>query len=58
MRWSHWKLSRVGVVFERVDEDGEVVSKEKQKILENNGEGKVFEEGKIEVVTTEEEDVA
>lgn len=58
MRWSHWKLSSVGVVFERVDEDGEVVSKEKQKILENNGEGKVFEEGKIEVVTTEEEDVA
>ncbi|KAG9194263.1 hypothetical protein G6011_04298 [Alternaria panax] len=49
MMWSHWKLSRVGVVFERVDEEGHVVSKDKQKV----SKGKTSQEGKIEVVTTE-----
>lgn len=53
MIWSHWKLSRVGVVFERVTADGRVVSKGvDEEDMRNRGE--VFEEGKFEVVTSEE----
>jgi hypothetical protein len=43
--WSHWKLSRVGVLFERVDGEGKVVSKAEEKEMRELGV--VFEEGKV-----------
>ncbi|KAI4908463.1 uncharacterized protein J4E92_010862 [Alternaria infectoria] len=43
--WSHLKLSRVGVVFERVDGEGRVIGKEEEK--EMREKGVVFEEGKV-----------
>ncbi|KAI4639723.1 hypothetical protein J4E93_009077 [Alternaria ventricosa] len=43
--WSHLKLSRVGVVFERVDGEGRVIGKEEEK--EMREKGVVFDEGKV-----------
>jgi hypothetical protein len=43
--WSHFKLSRVGVLFERVDEEGKVISKGEEMNMRNAGV--VFEEGRV-----------
>ncbi|KAI4952670.1 hypothetical protein J4E91_003142 [Alternaria rosae] len=43
--WSHLKLSRVGVVFERIDGEGKVISKEGE--MKMREKGVVFEEGSV-----------